>query len=63
MPRPIVRPTAVAAIWALGWTITYAAGIAVNEQFTVFGSSGAAAVTVLTVVLPIRLNTKESGPS
>ena len=51
-------PAALAAIWALGWAITYAAGIEVNEQFTVFGSSGAVAVTALTVVLPVLLNTK-----
>jgi len=56
-------PAALAAIWALGWAITYAAGIEVNEQFTVFGSSGAVAVTALTVVLPVLLNTKGSGRS
>jgi len=56
-------PAALAAIWALGWAITCAAGIAVNEQFTVFGSSGAAAVTVLTLILPIRLSTREDGQS
>ena len=51
-------PVALAAIWALGWAVTYAAGIAVDEQFTVFGSSGAAAVTALTIVLPVALNAK-----
>jgi hypothetical protein len=52
-------PAALAAIWALGWAVTYAAGIAVNDQFTVFGSSGAVVVTALTVVLPVLLNAKE----
>jgi peptidoglycan/LPS O-acetylase OafA/YrhL len=52
-------PAALAAIWALGWAITYAAGIEVNDQFTVFGSSGAVAVTALTVILPVLLNAKE----
>jgi hypothetical protein len=49
-------PPALAAIWAIGWTITTLGGIAVGEQFTVFGSFGAITVTVLTVVLPLRLN-------
>jgi len=52
-------PAALAAIWALGWAITYAAGIEVDKQFTVFGSSGAVAVTVLTVILPVLLDTRE----
>ena len=56
-------PAVLAAIWALGWAVTYAAGIAVTEQFTVFGSSGAVAVTALTVILPVWLKTKESGQS
>ena len=56
-------PAALAAIWALGWAITYAAGIAVTEQFTVFGSSGAVAVTALTAVLPVLLTTRESARS
>jgi len=52
-------PAALAAIWALGWAVTYAAGIAVTDQFTVFGSSGAVVVTALTVVLPVLLNAKD----
>jgi len=46
-------PAVLAPVWALGWAVTYAAGVAVDEQFTVFGSSGAIIVTALTVVLPI----------
>lgn len=30
-----------AALWALGWTVTTLAGIAVDRQFIVFGASGA----------------------
>jgi hypothetical protein len=56
-------PAALAAIWALGWAVTYAAGIAVDEQFTVFGSSGAVVVTALTVVLPVVINARRSEPS
>jgi hypothetical protein len=55
--------TALAAIWALGWAVTYAAGIAVDDQFTVFGSSGAVVVTALTVVLPVLLNAREGEQS
>jgi len=50
-------PAVLAAVWALGWAVTYAAGIAVDEQFTVFGASGAIVVTALTVVLPLVIRT------
>ena len=56
-------PAALAAIWALGWAVTYAAGIAVDEQFTVFGSSGAVVVTALTIVLPLALSANRSEQS
>jgi hypothetical protein len=59
----VAWPAALAVIWALGWAITYAAGIAVTEQFTIFGSSGAVAVTALTAILPVLLSTKEGGQS
>jgi hypothetical protein len=45
----------LAALWALGWTITSSAGIDVEAQYTVFGSSGALVVTALTSILPIEL--------
>jgi hypothetical protein len=48
-------PLALGALWALGWTITTAVGVEVDERFTVFGSSGAITVTVLTAVLPLAL--------
>jgi hypothetical protein len=56
-------PAALAAIWALGWAVTYAAGVAVDEQFTVFGSSGAVLVTALTIVLPVVISTNGSKQS
>ena len=56
-------PPALGAIWALGWTVTTAAGIGVEEQFTVFGASGAIVVTALTVVLPLMINAHERGAS
>jgi hypothetical protein len=46
----------LAAIWALGWVVTTAIGVQVDERFTVFGSSGAIVVTVLTIALPLVLN-------
>jgi hypothetical protein len=49
-------PPALAVIWAAGWAVTTTAGIGVDDQFTVFGSSGALIVTALTLVLPFALN-------
>jgi hypothetical protein len=46
---------ALAGIWALGWVITSAIGVDVEEQYTVFGSSGAIVVTLATMVLPFAL--------
>ena len=46
--------------WAAGWAVTTSIGIEVDEQFTVFGSSGAIVVTALTAVLPIALNRNAS---
>ncbi|HEY5878630.1 MAG TPA: hypothetical protein VIU11_06960 [Nakamurella sp.] len=54
-------PAALAVIWPIGWAVTTVAGIQVDEQFTVFGSFGAIAVTVCTLVLPLVLN--ENGRS
>ncbi len=51
----IAWPVVLAALWALGWTITSSAGIDVEAQYTVFGSSGAIVVTALTSILPIEL--------
>ncbi len=48
-------PFALAALWALGWAITTVIGVEVDEQFTVFGSSGAITVTAATAVLPFAI--------
>ena len=48
-------PAYLAGLWALGWTVTASAGIDVEAQYTVFGSSGALVVTAATSVLPIVL--------
>jgi len=50
----------LSAVWALGWAITTAAGIDVESQYTVFGSSGALVVTAATAILPVILTTHTS---
>ena len=39
------------ALWALGWTVTTLGGIAVDEQFTVFGAYGAITFSALSGLL------------
>lgn len=52
-------PALLAGLWVLGWTITTAAGIDVEAQHTVFGSSGAIVVTAATSVLAIALRQQD----
>jgi hypothetical protein len=52
-------PAWLAGVWALGWTITTSIGVDVENQFTVFGSSGAVVVAGLTSVLPLVLARSE----
>ena len=42
---------AMPALWALGWVVTTAAGINVENQFTVFGAAGAAVFGILSGLL------------
>jgi hypothetical protein len=46
-----VWAAAVVPMWALGWTVTTLAGIDVDAQYTVFGSSGAIVVALLSGLL------------
>ena len=46
---------ALPALWALGWTTTTLGGIAVEEQFTVFGAYGAITFSALSGLLLLRL--------
>jgi hypothetical protein len=46
---------AMPLLWALGWTITTLAGIPVEEQFTIFGASGAVTFSALSGLLLYRL--------
>ncbi|MDQ1739008.1 MAG: hypothetical protein QOE53_660 [Pseudonocardiales bacterium] len=52
----VAWPFALAAAWATGWAVTHSIGVRVEEQFVVFGASGALVVTALTAVLPFVLN-------
>jgi hypothetical protein len=56
-PIAFTWPLYLAAAWALGWVVTTAGGIAVEEQFTTFGAYGALTVALLTSVLPFFLHT------
>ena len=46
---------AMPPLWALGWVVTTAAGIRVDQQFTNFGASGAIVVTILSGLLLVQL--------
>jgi hypothetical protein len=48
-------PAYLAGAWALGWTITTAVGVQVEDHFAVFGAAGAITVAALTTVLPVAL--------
>jgi hypothetical protein len=62
-----VWAAAMPALWALGWTTTTLGGIAVDEQFTVYGAYGAITFSALSglllhVVLPHRAATRADSP-
>jgi hypothetical protein len=46
---------ALPVLWALGWTTTTLGGIAVDEQFTVFGAYGAITFSALSGLLLLQL--------
>ena len=46
---------AMPLLWALGWTVTTAGGIGVDQQFAVFGAYGAITIMALSGVLLDRL--------
>ena len=46
---------AMPALWALGWTATTLGGIAVEDQFTVFGAYGAVTFSALSGLLLLLL--------
>jgi hypothetical protein len=50
-----VWAAAMPLLWALGWTVTTAGGIAVDQQFAVFGAYGAITFMALSGILLDRL--------
>jgi hypothetical protein len=55
-PIAVCWPIYVSGAWAAGWAVSTSIGIQVEEQFAIFGSTGALVVTLLTSVLPVFLN-------
>ena len=53
--RALLWPVLLACAWALGWAVTAAVGVRIEDGWTVFGSTGALVVTALTAVLPLAL--------
>jgi hypothetical protein len=60
-----VWAAAVPLLWALGWTVTTAGGIDVDQQFAVFGAYGAITFMALSGVLldRLRATTNPSTPA
>jgi hypothetical protein len=52
---PWMWAAAMPALWALGWTTTTLGGIAVDEQFTVYGAYGAITFSALSGLLLLML--------
>ncbi|GAA1862845.1 hypothetical protein GCM10009836_48980 [Pseudonocardia ailaonensis] len=46
---------AVPVLWALGWTVTTLVGVDVEARYTIFGSTGAVTVSVLSGLLLLPL--------
>jgi hypothetical protein len=53
--RRWIWTAALPVLWALGWTATTLGGIAVGQQFTVFGAYGAVTFSALSGLLLHRL--------
>jgi hypothetical protein len=58
-----VWAAAMPLLWALGWTVTTAGGIDVDQQFAVFGAYGAITCMALSGVLLDRLRAAISPPT
>ena len=53
---------AMPALWALGWTVSTVVGIVVEEQFSIFGSTGAVTFSALSGILLLSLLPRHAGP-
>ena len=58
-----VWAAAIPLLWALGWTVTTAGGINVDQQFAVFGAYGAITFMALSGILLDRLRAATSPPT
>jgi hypothetical protein len=61
--RRWIWAAALPVLWALGWTATTLGGIAVDQQFTVFGAYGAVTFAALSGLLLHRLLPPEPTPT
>jgi hypothetical protein len=61
--RRWIWAAALPVLWALGWTATTLGGIAVDQQFTVFGAYGALAFSALSGLLLHRLLPPRATPT
>jgi hypothetical protein len=52
---------AMPVLWALGWTVSTVVGIAVEEQFSIFGSTGAVTFSALSGILLLWLLPPHAG--
>ena len=64
MRSRLVWAAAMPLLWALGWTVTTLIGVAVDQQFTVFGAAGAVTFSALSgallhLLLPVHANAKD----
>ena len=57
-----VWAAAMPLLWALGWTVTAAAGVGVDRQYAVFGAFGAITFMALSGILLDRLRAGTSSP-
>jgi len=59
---PWVWAAAIPPLWALGWTVTAAAGVGVDRQYAVFGAFGAITFMALSGILLDRLRAATPTP-
>lgn len=60
--RALVWTLTTVLLWPLGWSVTRAFGVSVEDQFAVFGATGALAVTALSGVVLVLLLREPARP-
>jgi len=58
-PIVLAWPGWLTLTWMAGWSVSTAIGVDTDQQFTVFGSSGAVTVALLTSILPLLLSSPQ----